>query len=419
MNQVTQRVTDFYLGSRDFNGIPLAALAEDLDMCGHELKSILRSEVQAGELTLVLPWPHPNPHIKALPSLPIGAQLEGLDRFDSHSVCVYPSPQVLRRLVDQTSYTGRPFTLALALGRHQLAYESFDLSVLKLYHDDPRYVCACDDVSGHISISDDYFQSGAVKTSDEIVLESFGFSFDGNMNKYLAAFLRDLRRLSPEHQGLWDAKKVLRRCRLDPEYRRMAMGEWRNSVPIIDVILEEMHHINELTRLVRGQVLFRDDYSCEGRPKGLCMLLLPTLKCFNDFVLLLDKVVSQNISQKFFAGRVAAEKEERRGHGKIAVSRKGTLQMLGEWLELEFPLIGEKRIREIVSGLKRVRSERRNPAHEVQEDQFDQSFCRTQRELLVDLYSSLHLMRRTLSGHPRGKEYSVPDDFERSAIRIV
>ena len=96
--------------------------------------------------------------------------------------------------------------LCLALGKAQLEYKSFELSVLELYRNDPRYSYEYDDIHGYISIRDELYGKSKMKASDEILLESFGVSFDDEDNVYVAVFLRYLSRLSPEHQLIWGPK---------------------------------------------------------------------------------------------------------------------------------------------------------------------------------------------------------------------
>ncbi|MBL2669435.1 AAA family ATPase, partial [Klebsiella pneumoniae] len=71
--------------------------------------------------------------------------------------------------------------------------------------------------------------------------------------------------------------------------------------------------------------LFRKDYS-DDMPKEFGFLLRPTLSEFNNFMLLLDKMMSDNINKKFFEGDVELEIEKEREDGKIVVRPKGTIQ---------------------------------------------------------------------------------------------
>ncbi len=69
---------------------------------------------------------------------------------------------------------------------------------------------------------------------------------------------------------------------------------------IFDAFIEELHHINEMCKLMSHPALFKDDFKDNNKPRELCFLIRPTLKQFNEFILLLDKMISENINRAFF-----------------------------------------------------------------------------------------------------------------------
>lgn len=74
----------------------------------------------------------------------------------------------------------------------------------------------------------------------------------------------------------------------------------------------------------------RDVPSESGGVRKFGFLVRPTHSEFNDFVLMLDKVMSDNINKEFFRDDVASESEEERADGKVVVRAKGTVQMLDD-----------------------------------------------------------------------------------------
>jgi hypothetical protein len=54
---------------------------------------------------------------------------------------------------------------------------TFDLSVLEFYFNHPRYICQNDDISGSISVSDEYYETSEMKSSDQFSFQTFGFAF--------------------------------------------------------------------------------------------------------------------------------------------------------------------------------------------------------------------------------------------------
>jgi hypothetical protein len=81
-----------------------------------------------------------------------------------------------------------PFTLRLALGDGQLEYRPFDLAVLEDYRNDPRYIYQSNDISGWISVHDEHYTSAAMREPDKVMLETFGFCYDDDMNRAVAVF---------------------------------------------------------------------------------------------------------------------------------------------------------------------------------------------------------------------------------------
>ncbi|MDI6696727.1 MAG: hypothetical protein QME21_16890 [Anaerolineales bacterium] len=68
-----------------------------------------------------------------------------MPKADIHA-CGYSTSEHLANVVNHQDYEGKPYTLSLALGEHQLSYKAFDLSVLEFYQDDPRYECTTLDI---------------------------------------------------------------------------------------------------------------------------------------------------------------------------------------------------------------------------------------------------------------------------------
>ena len=214
--------------------------------------------------------------------------------------------------MDRSTYENKPYILAMALGTPQLDFRAFDLSVLEFYRNDPRYIYENDDIRGWISISDEYFESESVPESDQVLLDTFGFCYDENFNRAVAVFVRYLADLSPEHQQIWKAKELQGDYLLHPDYyRNTILGDWGTGISIFDAFVKELQLINKMAEAMERPVLFREDFS-SGKPNKFGFLVRPTLESYNEFVLLLDKMVSDNISKKFFKGETQHEKEVER-----------------------------------------------------------------------------------------------------------
>lgn len=411
---VLKAVTRFYLESRDFNGIPIGTLAAQFDAKGRKLHGVLRRLIEEEEIGLLYSDIHLNPHIIRTGFEPKEKQIARLDADNLEHTCVYPRPKYLEQVVDRSQYDGEPYTLCLALGEAQLAYRSFDLSVLEIYRNDPRYLYESSDVNGFISVKDEYFESSHMAESDQILLESFGFSYDSDLNRAVAVYVRYLADLSPEHQQIWKAKEITGDYRLHPDYyRNTIIGDWGERVPIFDAFLKEMYLINQMAEAMGRPRFFRKDFGEYGdsKPQKFGFLVRPTLEEFNSFVLLLDKMLSDNIDKRFFQKEVPEEIETKRADGKVVVQNKGTLQMLDEWMRKYFRTSDWEPWNESIAALREVRKLRQKPAHSMDENSFDQQYFKKQRELIVKSYSAVRTLRMLLENHTavRAADIDVPD----------
>lgn len=156
-----QIITNHYLKSGDFNGYPTRKFVKGRK-AKKNLKKILKELINDELMSLNFGDYHPNPHIKALPPHPIEVQIKKIKRCNFTHVCAYPEKKYLQTVVKEEDYYDKPFTKKLALGDAQLTYYSFDLSVLEFYRNDPRYYYQTDDISGFISITDDYYESDKI-----------------------------------------------------------------------------------------------------------------------------------------------------------------------------------------------------------------------------------------------------------------
>ena len=192
LNAVTQK----YLSSLDFNGLAVRDLIREVGLSKRSIKATIRALIQEGRACLNFDI---NPHIKRHDFLSAEEQIKRIASSKSEDLVIYPSEAHLKEVVNLANYAGQPFTLKLALGQPQLSYISFDLRVLEFYRNDPRYYYINNDISGEI------LSTEKLAGRDDVLLESFGLSYDENHNRAVAVFLRYLEGLSPEHQQIWNA----------------------------------------------------------------------------------------------------------------------------------------------------------------------------------------------------------------------
>lgn len=411
--RILNEVTDRYLASTDFNGTPIRQLSKQMSIRWADFSRITGELIRDQKLRILYSDTELNTHIIRLGFESIESQLARLSSADVHA-CAYPTPEHLTEVVDRSKYDGRPYTLSLALGTPQLSYKAVDLSVLEFYRNDPRYEYVTDDIHGRISLTTDYYESQDMRNSDRIFLSSFGFCYDDSLNRAVAVYTRYISDLSPEHQQIWKAKELSGHYKLHPDYyRNTIIGDWGERIPIFDAFLQELQLINKMCRVMGRPDLFRNDFVGQDKPVEFSFLVRPTLKEYNDFVLLLDKIMSDNINKDFFANDVSYEYDEIRADGKVVVSYKNTITLLEEWIRSRFRTTDWEPIDAMIKAFRGVRKQRQNPAHKISENVFDQQYIHQQRELISDAYDAIRTIRLMFSNHPKCRDIPIsPDLYE-------
>ena len=168
-------------------------------------------------------------------------------------------------------------------------------------------------------------------------MQSFGYAYDEDFNKYVAAFTWDLFKLTPEHQQMWKNKETTGETKLHPDYYlSQVLGQWPERISIYEAFVQELQVINQMATAMGRPPFFREDFGTNSRPAEFSSLLRPTAKEYNGFVHLLNKMLSDNINKDFFQKEVPSEDEVTRKDGNIQVQPRGTLRMLEQWIRGRF-----------------------------------------------------------------------------------
>ena len=394
-DRLLEIVTETYITSRDFNGFSFSRAQPAVpDLNG--LTQTVTSLVEAQQLELLFDGATENPAIKSFPVTPIPRQLEMLRARGLMAAWAYPSQSHLAIAVDRMRYDGRPFTLRLALGEPQFNFQAFDVTVLEMYRNDPRFKYNCDDRHGSLHLSAEY--RGRMQNSDNSFLETFGFAYDDSGRRAVAVYLRYLRGLTPEHQQIWNIRALNGAYRLHPDYWKMTEGCWDLGQDILGAILDELRTINAFSRQMGRPPLFKNE--CRERPREFSFLIRPTNREYRAFVLTLDQMLSDNIDADFFMSEVETTEHIQRRDGTVAVQQKGTIKMLQEWLLAHFNAREPDMVAAMFDGFRKVRKERQKPAHVLQADVFDEAYYQQQRDLSVAAHSALRLLRTAFQSHP-------------------
>lgn len=439
MRTIVQRVAEFYLTSRDFNGIPLADLYKQTTLPEESFKQQVIAAVKNREIDLIYEGDIPNPHIKPFPAPKIEEQVtklesinieqslqaaeeesetigEGEIRFrfavDNIGCCVYPTPEHLRNVVDWRQYASRPFSLRLAMGEWQLRPYFFELGILALYRNDPRYRYRTDDITGSFSAVSEEL----LNPSDQVFVQHFGFGFDERHNRVVAILLTDLSKLTPQHQQIWKAKMLggFYRFKLHPDFRRSVLGHCYDGESVFSAFVEELRLINEMSTKLMGIPLFHKTYQHYEKPENFCFLLLPTQREFEQFAQTLDRMLSDNINNEFFEDVIAqADLVPDENLSEIKSIRK-----LEVWLNKTIRFPDPKPKDEMLKTLRAVRRLRSKPAHTYVENEWNARFLVEQKELMKKAYRAVRTLRLIFANNPASKSVEVPDWLQKGEIRI-
>lgn len=403
-------VTQKYLTSGDFNGLPLYD-----SQCVADTGEI-RSLISAGLIDLVRGDFHPNPHIKALPAEDIPTQLAKIDQFGLEG-CLYPARGHLKTVVRRSSYPGKPFAYAMAMGMAQLEFWAFDIRAMEWYRNDPRFNVDINDISFAITIKDEFAATMASDDRDNISIARAGFCYDPSGHRSLAVFARDLAQKPSHHQVQWQQFVLDGSFRLQEDFFvSSVLGDWPRGISVFDAFLEERKTVSaHLAKQGKGKI-FRSEYGSDDRPDRFGFILRPTARELADFHQTLDKILSDDIAPQFFEGLVETHEVVTTSDGKTKKLRHGTIKMLGEWLRQEYG--DDPRARSFFKMIKEARERRQRPAHIIAPDNFDHVYVTQQREIMREAYGSMRGFRDLVQLASGGPLVEQSNWLEEAIIRF-
>lgn len=435
LEKIENLVFSFFCESSDFNGIALRNISEQLGLDYKDSIDQVKELVKDGIVSI---QSSTNPHIVGFTHHAIDPQLDILDQAKDvevskesigeivfvvestqYPICVYPSKEYLKKSRDLSKFGFAKYTSALALAEPQLSFRFFETDVLERYSSDPRFDFEFHDFSGSISCKYDESGKAILREEDQILLKSFGLGFDSNSNRLIAVILCDLGRLSAEHQVYWSTKEVsAAECKvLADYYNNIIQGNWITARSVFSALIDEINAIYKLTSLIFGVPLFRKELDGDHRPKNFTFFFSPTTKNYYDFIILLDKYISENINKSFFEGKIGLEERKPIDDDTFERIQKGTLRLLEEWISTVFLYADDSIPKEIIKPLKKVRKERQSPAHKVIDNSYDPSLVDLQKDIMEGCYLSLGSIRRNIQSHPKAKDAELDDRLDRDNVK--
>lgn len=435
LEKIENLVFSFFCESSDFNGIALRKISEQLGLnykdSIDQVKELVKEgvfSIQSSSNPYIIGFTHhaTDPQLDILEqakdvevSKKIFGNIEFVTENTEYPICVYPSKEYLKENRDLSGFGFAKYTSALALAEPQLSFRFFETDVLERYSSDPRFNFEFHDFSGSISCKYDETGKAILREEDQIFLKSFGLGFDSSSNRLIAVILRDLGRLSAEHQVYWSTKEVpASECKvLTDYYDNIIQGSWITTRSVFNALIDEINAICKLTSSIFGASLFRKELDGDHRPKNFTFFFSPTTKNYYDFISLLDKYISENLNKSFFEGKLDLEERKPIDDDTFERIQKGTLRLLEEWITTVFSYADDSIPKEIMKPLKKVRKERQSPAHKVIDNSYDPSLVDLQKDIMEGCYLSLGSIRRNIQTHPKAKDVELGDSLDRDNVR--
>ena len=406
-----QTIVEHYLGSSDFNGLPFDSSSELVESIP-ALAELVRSRL----LEVVSEADFPNPHIRPWPSRrTVDEQLAdlGAAAHGTRRVCLYPTAAALSELLPPDLHRDEPYRRQVAEGGGQLELVYFSFDVLEQYRNDPRYRFEYWDFGVNLGAGDSAYQSPGDSERDEIPSIRVGFAYnvgslsEGPVIRRACAFLRDLRSLTPEHQRRWETyEEYAQELHPHPVWHAAMMGDWPDGIGPFEKVIGELRAVNELFASAFG----KDLLTSTDRPREFGWIVRPSASEWEQFVLTMDKLLSDNLR---VSALDAAEATRESTTGKAL----GTMQRLEHVLVMKAG-VAPGEAADLLRPWREVRRARQDPAHALRENVTDETLVRRQAQLLAEVGRSLVEIRTALTALPENAHWTPRSQLSRRVYQF-
>ena len=401
-------ITDYYLQSGDFNGIPNYNIpsfdvTDLVELIAEDRVSVLTDDNDI------------NIYINRCNCFAgKSEQITAVQMMQDYTV--YPTPQYLATLDIREE---KPFTEMLARGSEQFRIMYFAVDVLELYVNNPQYAIWDCGYRGNICIQDS--ESAQEDALHSEYIKDFGIAYPceepRDRDRAIGVFLRDLSKLNYEAQCKWRGFLLRDQTEFRVNYgfvQNLLYGAWVTEYWIFDALLSEIKLINTICNSIGIPKMFCKEYSRENQDLiGYRIILIPSLKNYYEFVSALEKIVVNNLNYDTFQ-KVALyiRPVDRKKEDGLP---KGSIEMLEDWMEVNCYATNQKGFeifKKYISGaFRNVRKIRQVPAHKLYDNKHDKSVYRQQNELITEIYNAVKTLRMLLSKHPKAKAVEIPDEL--------
>lgn len=399
-------ITDYYLTSGDFNGVP------NYDMPSFNANDLI-SLINEQEVFIISEHDDINFHINRENHIAdIAEQAEYV--LSDAEYAIYPS---VKHLSSVPIREEKPFSKMIAFGAAQYSVVYFVVDALDIYVNNPQYTIWDSGYRGSIYISD--YEGFDEDNLHNEYIKDFGIAYpsegERDSDRAIGVFLRDLAKLNYEGQCKWRAFMIQNQSSFiinSGFVQNLLYGEWVDSYWIFDALLDELKLINDMCSSISLPPLFNNVYSRRDKELlGYRILLIPSLRNYYEFVSALEKICINNINYKFFLRESLAIKPVIRK--KEDGSLKGSIELLDEWFGNNYfskNPIGYQIFKEsIINVFREIRKIRQTPAHELYDNKYDKKLYRQQNDLITKAYSAINCLRNILNHHPLARSVQIPE----------
>lgn len=396
--KLLDEIINYYLDSSRFNGLPIYEIdVYDIDAISELINEGMVEAISERDVL--------NPHIKGFDlDLSKEHQIENAKDLNAH-ICFYPTDKALQEIKIDYSC---PYTALMQNGKAQFDIIFFDVEILERYNNNPKFLILDNGYRGCISVKAEFYN----EAEENEYIKDYGMAYiDGDkLNRAIGVFVIDLANLSPRIQMLWKGFELENQesCKINAGFvENLLEGRWVTQHWIFHALLDEMRIINLQCKDMELPILFLHTYGIGygEMPEGYRCILLPTLNNFYDFVLVMEKLVVNNISIKTFQtdSQYISKVDRKDKKGKD----KGSIVMLQEWLEKNVKANFDID-KVIIEPIKYIRRIRQVPAHVLTNNEYDLNVYEKQKELMINTYSAIRAIRILFMGHPLAKDVEIP-----------
>ena len=421
--KILNDVLEFYLNSRDCNGVSFLNLYEKY---GRKSFKIIKELVKENKIDLH--FSDLNPHVMQFDPVSKEDQLGEFNRklklglhrkntkdklfkkiniqTDYFCCCLYPDKKLIAKKI-KYKFMNKPFSRELALNRVIFDFRVFDNKFLLPFVNDPRYHHHQGDYSGSIS----YSEAQKIKSDQKFIPHYyFALKKSDKSVRQIAMLLCDLHDLPSSIQ------KELKKFELNkkdfilhPISQQIIYGNWPEYISIFSAFCYELKYINKMCIANFSLPLFKKTYEDEERPINFTFLVIPTEEYYQSFLHTLDIMISDNINLDFFKlnrWKVKLFKETQDHEGNKYKQPKGALNLLKDWLlqnlHLYNPEITIHPANEIYKQFNEIRKLRSmGKAHNIIANKWDESLFKKQIDIIKSSYEKLRLLRLILANLPK------------------